>query len=62
LILAAILISGSVVGAQIGVRLSRFIQGVTARLILATIVMAVGLKLGSALLIPPANLYSIMVQ
>ena len=62
LILATILITGSVVGAQIGVRLSRFIKGVTARFILASIIMLVGLKLGSALLIQPDNLYNIVIQ
>ncbi len=62
LILAIILIGGSVVGAQIGVRLSRFVRGAMARFILASIIMIVGLKLGSELLIAPANLYSIVVQ
>ena len=62
LILASILIGGSVIGAQIGVRLSHFIKGATARFILAFIIMLVGLKLGSALLIQPDNLYSIVVQ
>jgi uncharacterized membrane protein YfcA len=62
MVLAVILISGSVIGAQIGVRLSHFIKGATARFLLAFIIMLVGLKLGSALLIPPANLYSLVVQ
>lgn len=61
LILAAILIGGSVIGAQIGVRLSQYIRGATARFILASIIMIVGLKLASELLIPPLNLYSIAV-
>ena len=62
LILAVILIGGSVIGAQIGVRLSRFIKGAVARFILASIIVIVGLKLGSELFIPPDNLYSIVVQ
>lgn len=62
LILATILIVGSVIGAQIGVRLSRYIKGATARFLLASIILMVGIKLGSALLLPPANLYSIVVQ
>lgn len=61
-ILALILIVGSVFGAQIGVRLSSYIKGTTARLILALMITLVGLKLASALLIPPANLYSIVVM
>ena len=62
LILAAILIGGSVVGAQIGVRLSRFITGAKARFLLAFIIMIVGLRLGSDMFIPPANLYDLVVQ
>jgi uncharacterized protein len=62
LILAAVLIGGSVIGAQIGVRLSRYIRGATARFILASIIMVVGLKLAAELLIPPLNLYTIVVQ
>ena len=62
LILASILIGGSVIGAQIGVRLSKYVRGAFARFMLAAIIMIVGLKLGSELLLPPANLYSIVVQ
>lgn len=62
LILATILIGGSVVGAQIGLRLSKYIKGATARFILACIIMLVGLRLGGTLLLPPENLYSIVVQ
>lgn len=62
MILALILICGSVIGAQIGVRLSHYIKGTIARFILALIITIVGLKLGSALLIPPANLYSIVTM
>lgn len=62
MILALILISGSVIGAQIGVRLSHHIKGAVARFLLALIIAIVGLKLGSALLIPPTNLYSIVTM
>ena len=62
LILAAILIGGSVIGAQIGVRLSRYITGAMARFILASIIMIVGLRLGSDMFIPPSNLYELVVQ
>jgi uncharacterized membrane protein YfcA len=61
LILAAMLIAGSVIGAQIGVRLSKYITGALGRFILALIITIVGLKLGSALLLPPDNLYEIVV-
>jgi len=62
LILAVILISGSVIGAQIGVRLSKHVRGAFARFALASIIMIVGLKLGSELFITPANLYSLVVE
>lgn len=61
LLLAVILIGGSVIGAQIGVRLSRYIKGAVARFTLAMIIVLVGIKLGSDLFIPPAYLYSITV-
>lgn len=62
LILASILIGGSVIGAQIGVRLSPYVNGLTARFILASIITIVGLRLVSDLLIPPENLYSLVVR
>jgi uncharacterized membrane protein YfcA len=62
LILASILIGGSVIGAQIGVRLSPYIKGATARFLLASIITIVGLRLASDLLIPPENLYSLVVR
>jgi uncharacterized membrane protein YfcA len=62
MILALILIFGSVIGAQIGMRLSKYIKGAMARFILASIILLVGLRLGRDLLIPPENLYSVIVQ
>jgi uncharacterized membrane protein YfcA len=62
LVLASILIAGSVFGAQIGLRISKYIRGAMARFILASLIMIIGLKLGSELFIPPANLYSLVVQ
>lgn len=62
LILAAILIGGSVIGAQIGVRLSPYIKGVFARFLLASIVTIVGARLALDLLVPPEQLYSLVVR
>jgi uncharacterized membrane protein YfcA len=62
LILAFILIAGSVFGAQIGVRLSHYIKGTTARFLLALIILLVGLKLGGDMLLPPEDFYSMVVQ
>ena len=62
MILAIILICGSVIGAQIGLRLSKYIKGTTARFLLASIIMIVGLRLGTDLFIPPENLYSVVPE
>jgi len=62
LILAAILIGGSVIGAQIGVRLSPYIKGVFARFLLASIVTIVGIRLATDLLVPPEQLYSLVIR
>jgi uncharacterized membrane protein YfcA len=59
LILALILISGGVVGAQLGVRVSVYIKGSFARILLATLILSVGLKLGSDLLIEPSYLFKV---
>jgi uncharacterized membrane protein YfcA len=59
LILALILLSGGVVGAQLGVRVSVYIKGSFARILLATLILSVGLKLGSDLLIEPSYLFKV---
>lgn len=57
LVLAVLLILGSVIGAQVGVRLARKVSGVYARLILAAILLVVSIQLAGDLLIRPAELY-----
>lgn len=57
LVLATLLIAGSVVGAHLGVRASRMIRGVQARIILAILVLAVSVELAASLLIRPAEVY-----
>ncbi len=59
IVLALMLIVGGVVGAQFGVRLSRRVKGLYARVILALIVLVVSLQLAGDLLIKPQDLYSI---
>lgn len=59
LVLAILLILGGVLGTQFGVRASRFIKGRMARTLLAVIILAVGVKLGADLVIPPLTLYSV---
>ena len=59
--LAVVLIVGGVIGAQIGVSFARFIKGVTARLVLALIVLAVCLQLIGQMFLEPDELYSTFV-
>lgn len=58
-LLALILLSGGVVGAQFGVRLAGKIPGEHLRALLAIMVLAVGMKLVFDLVSPPADLYSL---
>ena len=59
-VLAAVLIVGGVVGAQVGTRLSHFLRPEYARLALALIVLATAVKLVLDLLTRPDNLFSVV--
>ena len=59
IILAGLLILGGVFGTQIGVRLTKYIRGRPARLILALLILSIGLKLAFDLVIEPHQLYSL---
>ncbi len=61
-ILAAILIVGGVVGAQIGVSFAGFIKGIVARFILAFIVLGVCFVLMGQLFIEPSELFSTVMK
>ncbi len=61
IMLALILIVGGVIGAQIGVTFSRFIKGITARILLAIIVLVVSSALAWQLFMQPEELYSTVV-
>ncbi len=56
-VLAALLIVGGVIGAQVGVRAARKISGVYARVVLAAILLCVCTALAGELLIRPVELY-----
>ncbi len=58
LVLAAVLILGGVVGAQIGVRVSRRLKGAQTRIALATLVLLVSIQLAGQLLVRPAEIYT----
>jgi uncharacterized membrane protein YfcA len=59
IILALVLVAGSVVGAQWGTRLGQYLRGEQLRGLLALIVLAVVGKLMFDLVVTPADLYSI---
>ncbi|MCF4167216.1 sulfite exporter TauE/SafE family protein [Zavarzinia compransoris] len=58
-ILAMLLLVGSVIGAQFGTRVSMRLKGEQLRVLLSLLVLAVGLRLAVDLLIEPAELYSL---
>ena len=58
-LLALILLTGAVVGAQFGSRLTGKIPGEQLRALLAVVVLAVGIKLVFDLVTPPDDLYSL---
>lgn len=58
--LALLLLIGGVIGAQFGTRVGMKLRGDYARLMLATIVVAVALKLGWDLLARPDDLYTLI--
>ncbi len=62
IILALVMISGGVVGAQIGVRLSKRIKGAPARVVLALIILGVCLRMMGELFIQPADLFSLDIR
>jgi len=58
-ILALILMVGGVVGAQFGARTGQKMRGERLRLLLGVLVLAVGLRFAYALVVQPADLFSI---
>lgn len=62
LVLAALLIAGSVVGTIIGLRATKYIKGTKAHLLLAVLILLVALKMGYGLLVPPIDPFSLKVS
>ena len=58
-VLAAILVTGGVIGAQFGVRAGARLRGEQIRLLLALVVLAVALRLLWGLVVTPSDIYSI---
>ncbi len=61
-VLAILLIVGGVIGAQVGVKLSRMITGAHARIVLAIMVLIVCIQLGGQLVVRPDELYSTVIR
>ena len=62
LVLAILLMTGGVIGAQFGARAARTIKGDSFRLLLALLLLAVGVRFGMEAVFKPAELFSITVQ
>lgn len=62
LVLAALLIIGSVVGTIIGLRASKYIKNTSAHLLLAILILLVAAKMGYGLIVPPTDPFSLTVQ
>lgn len=61
-LLAAMLIVGSVVGAQFGIRVGRHVKGIYARVTLALLILAVSVSLVFKLFKMPAELFSTVIM
>jgi uncharacterized membrane protein YfcA len=61
IVLAAILISGGVVGVQYGVRAGGRLRGEQLRFLMALLVLAVAVRLFAGLVVTPADVYSVRV-
>ncbi len=62
LLLALVLLSGSVIGAQIGSKISHAIPVAKLRMMLASLVLAVAARLAYGLFIVPPSLYTVVAQ
>lgn len=61
-VLAALLIAGGVVGAQLGVRAARKINGIGARVLMASLMLLVSVYLVGEMFIRPIDLYSTEIR
>jgi len=61
IMLALVLIFGSVIGAQVGVSFSKYVKGAGARIVLAVMAIGVCFALGAQLFIEPHELYKTVV-
>ncbi len=62
IVLALVMMIGSVIGAQAGVRVARHIRGAPARIILALMIVFVSFRLAAELFLPPVDLFTTEVR
>ena len=62
IVLATILLFGSVIGVQIGAKFSNILKGEYLRLILSILIILVSIKLLSDLVTVPSDLFSITIS
>ncbi len=62
IVLALMLMTGSVVGAQAGVRFTKYIRGAPARIILALLIVGVSFRLAADLFLPPLDIFTTVVR
>ncbi|WP_404863796.1 sulfite exporter TauE/SafE family protein [Georhizobium sp. MAB10] len=62
IVLAFLLMVAGVIGAQYGVRVGQKLRGEQLRALLALLVLAVGMRLGLDLLLPPDEVYSVIIE
>ncbi|CZT34103.1 MULTISPECIES: sulfite exporter TauE/SafE family protein [Rhizobiaceae] len=60
IVLAFVLMIAGVIGAQYGVRVGQKLRGEQLRALLALLVLAVGIRLAVELVLPPADIYSVI--
>ena len=62
IVLASILLLGSVVGVQVGSRFTNILKGEYLRLILSTLIILVSLKLLTDLITIPSDIFSVIIS
>lgn len=62
IVLALMLMTGGVVGAQIGVRATKYIRGVPARIVLALLIVGVSFRLAADLFLPPLDIFTTVMR
>lgn len=62
IVLALMLMTGGVVGAQMGVRATKYVKGAPARIILALLIVGVSFRLAMDLFLPPMDVFTTVIR